>query len=427
MNLKELYQDRNENQKRLLDCLCSILLDKQLPAPILLRPTVPNNLFNGGDIDLLIRRESTLAFLNLLCIEAQAKGVHLHITAYSAEAVSACLISADFSEKMKIDLQVAIRQLGHKAKSVRWEDVIGSTVNEQGLYLLAGEAGAALYLGHARSQKKVLSDRAQQDRLAWYKEGVGEGPLKDALLMAADKSKLPPSDEIDRLIGKHLPHHTQSFITACCSRFKRNIQKTILRSQRKRGLFYLVGCDGVGKTTLAQTACSDRIRTFHIRNFYRKTGVYKIAKKIAKIKGTTAEDLLPRFWFLSSYLFFSIMSFYNRLFKKRIYIVDRSPYDLLIKGRRTEQPKIVLGSHTFARLLRITPIISVVTKDNQPLSPDRDEMIPYAVSVYTQTMRRFALDSFPINYLQFCNEITPVDTPRPGLDRCMREISTELF
>ena len=427
MNLKELYQDRNENQKRLLDCLCSILLDKQLPAPILLRPTVPDNLFEGGDIDLLIRRESTLAFLDLLCIEAQAKGVHLHITAYSAEAVSACLISTDFAENMKIDLQVAIRQLGHKAKTVRWEDVIGSTVNEQGLHLLSGEAGAALYLGHARSQKKDLSDSGQQDRLVWYQKGVAEGPLKDALAMAAEKSELPPSDEIDRLIQEHLPHHTQSLIAACCSRLKRNTQKTILRTQRKRGLFYLVGCDGVGKTTLAEAACSERIRTFHIRSFYRKTGVYKIAKKIAKIKGTTAEDLLPRFWFFSSYLFFSVMSFYNRLFKGKIYIVDRSPYDLLIKGRRTEQPKVVFGSHAFTRLLRITPIISVVTKDNQPLSPDRDEMIPYAVSVYTQTMRRFGLGAFPINYFQYSNQITPVVTPRPGLDRCMMEISTELF
>ena len=199
------------------------------------------------------------------------------------------------------------------------------------------------------------------------------------------------------------------------------IRAVLIGPPRRSGLASIMGCDGVGKTTLIRELPSHldkKVKTITGKHLYRKSILFKLAvifirPLLFQSRERFDESLAPLVYIRAA-IGLRLKSLLNR---SRFCLVDRSIVDFLVLDRKTDNPR-------FSRFRRLTTVLGFrilnvhCMVDWNTVVQRKQEVTETGYAVYNMKMFRHFSRQTPTDYLLFNND-GGIEDSAAALARCL--------
>ncbi|WP_437184939.1 hypothetical protein SH668x_002027 [Planctomicrobium sp. SH668] len=366
----------------------------------------PETCLTGDDIDLLGSPEAVEQLLSSSLEWVQQRLCHLRIRRPNENKVEFTIFSVDGQQTATFDLWMNLRQVNREKQSLTYEGCGGAISSSHGsIQRLPPSIEASIYLHHILCKRKDLASEKCQRRLLNLVDACrenGEDAFADQLQEVAFKKEISRELELSSL--KRIPQ--ASGIQFHGNSISRLWQKWALAVPRKPRHISVIGCDGAGKTTLAEQVSKQQpaVQTFTGKHLYRKSFLYKLAviflRPLMRQSRELFDETLAPFVYLRAAIALRMKVLHS---SRKTTLIDRSLLDFLFVNRKSDQP-------SFSRLswlsnwfgIRIPTVHCIVNYSNVLLR--KQEVTAAGHAAYDKEMFEKLSQRIPTDYIAFNND-----------------------
>ncbi len=302
------------------------------------------------DIDLLGSQESVEALLKSALEWVRERRCHVRVRSRNRDKVEFTIFSIDGHHSILFDLWVHLRQFHQGQRSLTYDACKHTVIDsEQSIQRFPVEIEACVYLQHLLSKKKNLKSNRVQQRLIDYAsqcEAESHYKLSETIHAIIETKTILPAAESETatVIEEQVSAPTLQSLHGRLSRLIAKAQVLLLGPPRRTRLVTMMGCDGAGKTTLAQTL-KDNVEdiggVYTGKHLYRKSLSYKLAvifiRPLLFQDRERFDEILAPFVYLRGCLGLRLFRLLSN--KSRVTLIDRSLIDFLYIDRKSDAPK----------------------------------------------------------------------------------------
>jgi len=299
-----------------------------------------------GDYDFLYDGEKKYALIKDIIFFLKHKKVPFVILRKNEQKLQVQIFDYDTDRKIILEfwsvciIRAALKSI-HFPSYLTWKDIEQFIHSDADGYEIHPNVRALIYITHLMARKKDLQKPEVQKRLRYFREQClsrepGYDLLKEILQkLASLECDLTDANKkaLDLLKDFGCSRPSKALMYFAKTKFAKLLSKS---SPRK--IMAVVGPDGSGKTTILKKAITkdDRLLKYYkFKDLYRKhNGIDKLIRKHYPVKGLKRNQIDERvsgIHFFSSYIVFF---FFKILYSRRLIILDRYFYDLLLTGIR---------------------------------------------------------------------------------------------
>lgn len=386
------------------------------------------SIIDGDDVDLLGSRESVTELLAAARNWMREGLCHVRVVAARPDKYELTLYSIDGRHTARFDLWTRLTQIdrGRAELTCRLCQSHVSRTSEA-IGRLPPVLELCVYIHHLICKRKDLSQPSVQQRLSYYLtvcREAGETDLHSQLLRSAKDHRI--SAELEDITRQRLvsrlnpPPARRTLATTLC-----RLRQHCLTGPRRVSLVSVMGCDGAGKTTLANRLseqCPDHFRIFTGKHLYRKSLTYKLAVIFLRPLMTRSRERFDEILAAPLYLRACLAQRW-KAFRSRgpVTLIDRSLIDFLYINRKTDHPSFCRFRwlrHLFGQRI---PVVHCHVSD-QRLVQRKQEMTPAGHAAYDQDMFLELTGHTPVNYTAFHNDL-PEDAAASALQEILYSIT----
>lgn len=301
---------------------------------------------DADDVDLLGSRESVESLIKAAFAWARGGECHLRVTARDRSKTALSLISMDGTHRLDLDLWIELWQIDNRSACLRYEDCEHQLENLHGsIRRLPLPLETAVYIHHLVSKQKDLTGESARKRLAGYEAAcanIEESGLADAVANIRTHAEIDASrtKPFDALIHHAFPHLQRGKGPAF-------LWGKFLSSwphiPRRTWLVSVMGCDGAGKTTLANQLVNDDPSIGGVltgKHLYRKSILYKLTvifiRPLLFQSRERYDETIAPFVYLRACLGLRLKLW---KYRNRLYLIDRTILDFLMVDRKSDIPR----------------------------------------------------------------------------------------
>jgi hypothetical protein len=370
------------------------------------------SLIDGDDVDLLGTTQSVRNLLEQVFQWVRQGRCHVRVKNRKRDKTELTLLSMDGQHEAKFDLWMSIGQVDRGRRRVTFEMCQHDRIDPQAtIGRVSVELEAALFVHHLICKRKDLRSEKNQLRSRLYVtalESESHFAFANALQIAMETGQI--DSELEEFTLHIIQRQLVPDPTPAVSSWQRSVDQMrglLLGPPRRLTAVVVMGCDGAGKTTLAnRLAAADQkqLRTFTGKHLYRKSLLYKLA--VIFLRPLTWQ---PREQFdetLAPLIYLRACAALRWKFsgqQPQLTIIDRSILDFLYVGRKTDSPRFCRGrwlSQLFGQ--RIPTIHCIV--DHQEVVKRKQEVTPAGHHKYDQEMFLQFATQCPTDYVAFNND-----------------------
>jgi hypothetical protein len=388
----------------------------------LLRETDLGSVVDSGDVDLIVAADAIHSLLRTVDTVATTRQLHYRLRRSSPHKIGVTLYSADMAHSACIDLWVELWQIFGGRSYLRYEDVEEMLMHgADGIPRLCAELETAVYIQHLAVKGRDPSDPANASRLEGLRERCADDPqLSDALdgiisTGTVDASSVRTAE--DRLRDRVGPGVERRGPVTRARRLPMRLRRRRL-ARRSRDVVALIGVDGSGKTSLAETAASSLgADTLLTKTAYRRSwlfrGIYKANRLTVGRPYEPIDDLLaPLTCAVAAHRLPKLVAPGT--------VLDRYLGDLLVVHRKSDKPRFSLLTPLLRRIDRPCTIVHIRASWST-ISTRKNEVSERGHEWYDRAMREFYLGQPVFDYVAFRNDGDLV----PAAEALARFLSSE--
>ena len=384
----------------------------------------PEQVIDNDDVDLLCNRENIYRLFDKAFDWVKEGLCHIRITSRRMEKIQLTLISIDGRHRAVFDLWIHLWQINHGRNLLRLDICLPLLKDAVGIARLPVDIEACLYIHHLVSKKKDLSKHKTKERLVNYQARcITE---KHARIVALIDTIIASGIIAPKVSASALSHieeliHSKKLWLLRLRRVVSKIRAVLIGPPRRSGLASIMGCDGVGKTTLIRELPSHldkNVKTITGKHLYRKSILFKLAvifirPLLFQSRERFDESLAPLVYIRAA-IGLRLKSLLNR---SRFCLVDRSIVDFLVLDRKTDNPR-------FSRFRRLTTVLGFrilnvhCMVDWNTVVQRKQEVTETGYAVYNMKMFRHFSRQTPTDYLLFNND-GGIEDSAAALARCL--------
>jgi hypothetical protein len=368
---------------------------------------------DDDDVDLLGTRESVDALVGAAFEWTKQGCCHFRIRARKENKTELTLYSSDGRHRVLFDLWIALPQIERGRQVLEYDDCRQVLVLEEGsIRRLCLEAEACLYVQHLAAKKKHFRSESVQGRLTFYRDACQrDGIERLSDLLSGLRESAAFSEEGDRFTRERLldllGRPGRTLRRGKRSSLFRRLGALMIAAPRRLCLLSIMGCDGAGKSTLAERLleASPRIRrVFTGKHLYRKSLLYKLAvifiRPLTFQSRERFDELLAPLVYLRASIGLMVKWF---RWRGQLTLIDRSLVDFLYLDRKTDAPHFA-ESQWLIRFFghRIPTVHCVVSYEK--VQERKDEMTRSGHAAYDSDMFRHFSSRRPTDYVCFNND-----------------------
>ena len=424
MKEKPEHRDHSAAWLDLAACITGITTGPWLFVQLRGDPVTPEQVIDNDDVDLLCNRENVHRLFDKAFDWVKEGLCHIRITSRRMEKIQLTLISIDGRHRAVFDLWIHLWQINHGRNLLRFDICLPLLKDAVGIARLPVDIEACLYIHHLVSKKKDLSKHKTKERLVNYQarciteKHARIAALIDTIIASgiiAPKVSASALSHIEELI------HSKKLWLLRLRRVVSKIRAVLIGPPRRSGLASIMGCDGVGKTTLIRELPSHldkKVKTITGKHLYRKSILFKLAvifirPLLFQSRERFDESLAPLVYIRAA-IGLRLKSLLNR---SRFCLVDRSIVDFLVLDRKTDNPR-------FSRFRRLTTVLGFrilnvhCMVDWNTVLQRKQEVTETGYAVYNMKMFRHFSRRTPTDYLLFNND-GGIEGSAAALARCL--------
>jgi len=387
----------------LQECI-SRILDAQTWIFVQLRgKTLSTKDIDGDDVDLLGCQSSIAKLIDAVYSWTCEGLCHAQISARSPNKKLLILYSIDGLHKLTLDLWHAVPQLIGIHHAVSMQDLEPLLTREKSsITRLPITLEACLYIHHLAAKRKDLSKPSAQSRLALYSNACKNDPILVSHLTEIAHAKKINNEALKatlRMLEKRIPNLKNRTSTP--------IFPAHLKCSRKGALLTIMGCDGVGKTSLSLCVAKELpppVELLKGKHLYRKCYLFKIAviliRPLLFQSREKFDESLAFYVYLRACMGLTLKQLFG---KKKLTIIDRSIIDFLFLNRKTDTPRWSIFKQMNTIVGSRIPTIHCVANFDI-ISERKLEMTQQGHAAYDKSMFKHFAHRVPTEYLLFNNE-----------------------
>lgn len=302
--------------------------------------TLSDEDINRGDVDLLGSDDSIDALISETFRWVRAGHCHIHISSRKPRKKMLIIYSLDGRSKLVLDLWSSIPQIIGSNCSVTFAGLCSATErsgSRSSLYRLPLSLEACLYLHHLSAKGKDLKSEHVRRRLEAYAKQVDDDRIVKVIDSTLKQERVEASvlELALSLLRKEDLLGKQDHV--------RRIYPAHLKCRSGGELLCVMGCDGVGKTSLSAEigdALTPPAKQFKGKHLYRKSLVYKFTVIFFRPFLFQSREGYDESIAVFVYLRACLGLWSKRLFhKERVMLIDRNVVDFLMLKRKTDRPR----------------------------------------------------------------------------------------
>lgn len=354
-----------------------------------------------GDVDFLGNMESINALLSA-SYQWVADGLcHVHIGARKFGKKVLILYSLDGAHRLIFDLWYSLPQLKGTNIPLVYDAIAQSldpSTTDCSVSRFDADIEACVYLHHLAAKKKDLTLEHNWKRLQGYMNRC-----KNSVVLQCLK-RVSESHQVDGQTLSETLNLIQDVVDVDKATLKNDCIKRL--RQRESGSFLcIMGCDGVGKTSLANAMAEcvqPQAKSFRGKRLYRRSLLYKLFVKLLRRRFPLREqfdEFFVFFVYLRACLGLDMKQFFKR---KHLFFIDRNLIDFLFIKRKTDDPhwsNFYRLSSVFGKRI---PTVHCIA-DFETVSGRKQEMTAKGHAVYDRTMFEHFAHRNPTDYTLFNN------------------------
>lgn len=354
-----------------------------------------------GDIDFLGNMKSIDA-LFLASYRWVRQGLcHIHISARKFGKKALILYSPDGRHRLILDLWYSLPQLMGTKVPLTYEAIVSATnTSPEGpsISRLPVDIEACVYLHHLAAKKKNLTKEHNLSRLDNYLNRC-----ENALVLRCVENVKAAKQVNSQTLSETLEIVLKIVDVKKTKQDNDHIKR--LR-QRTNGKFLcIMGCDGVGKTSLGDELAKNvtpPAKSFRGKRLYRRALTYKLFVKVLRPMFPLREQF-DEFFVLPIYIRACFGLFLKQLFShNNLFFFDRNLVDFLYIKRKTDNPSWSRYSRLSALCGKRVPTVHCIA-DFEIVTARKQEMTFQGHSLYDKSMFKHFSSRSPTEYTLFNN------------------------
>lgn len=374
----------------------------------------PHNI-DGDDVDLLTSPASVKHILDAACEWVKQGLCHLRINSRRSDKVELSLFSKDGLHKVTLDLWINLWQLDNGNQCLTFSDCLSFIdVDRTSIQRLPIDLEACIYLQHLETKGRDVANPKALARLQFYADGcqqAGSNSISQNLrdISKAQSISSQQAKQTFEHIASTLSLTPRTKIQKIFSKLNTHIWEARLAAPTKTRLISIMGCDGAGKTTLANALrrkMPNITSVFTGKHLYRKSFIHKgavifIRPLMFQSRENFDEKLAPLVYLRACF------GQYLRYWRTSsgITLIDRSIIDFLYLNRKTNHPTFsvftFLSKIWGQRMPTIHCIVSYATIAERKL-----EITKVGHAKYNNDMYQHFSQRRPTDYVAFNNELS---------------------
>ena len=424
MKEKPEQRDHSTSWLDLAACITGITTGPWLFVQLRGSAVTPEQVIDSDDVDLLCNRENIYRLFDKAFDWVKEGLCHIRITSRRTEKIQLTLISIDGRHRAIFDLWVHLWQINQGRNLLYFDICLPLLKDRIGVVRLPVDIETCLYIHHLVSKKKDLSKHKVKERLVnYHAQCISEKHTRIAALVDAIIAVGIITPEVSASAMANIEEliNSKKLWLPRLRRFVSKIRAVLIGPPRRLNLASIMGCDGVGKTTLIRELpvyLGKKVKTVTGKHLYRKSILFKLAvifirPLLFQSRERFDESLAPLIYIRAA-IGLRLMSLLNR---SRFCLVDRSIVDFLVLDRKTDNPR-------FSRFRWLTTVLGFrilnvhCLVDWDTVVQRKQEVTETGYAVYNMKMFRHLSRQTPTDYLLFNND-GGIEDSAAALARCL--------
>lgn len=300
---------------------------------------------DADDVDLLGTSGDVDQLINAAYGWMREGLCHFHVRRRSPGKTELVLFSLDGRHTLTFDLWLELDQFDRGRRRLTC-DAVQSLIADLsgGIVRFPIEIEASIYIQHLVCKRKDLRGDSAQLRLRDYSNALrSQGDSELGELLERVRENPAHLAEAERVTFQRLQAclELQAVSSGVWTKIVR-LWDSRLAAPRATSMISVMGCDGAGKTTLAEAIAAQHPKTVQVftgKHLYRKSLLYKLAVIFIRPIITRSRERFDEILAPWLYLRAAAAMRIKLLFRiKRLTLVDRSLVDFLYLDRKTDCP-----------------------------------------------------------------------------------------